>query len=83
MNKWPDFMRKKKKRKQLPSYKEVKYQKPARKSGNWGIERYCRMLDSWGLWKWYPTEEIRDQAFDTLIKHKGYYSRVIIRKVER
>ena len=62
-------------------YAPVKYRKAARRQGDWGIEKYCRWFDSWGLWKWYPTEAKRDQAFDMLIKHRNHDFK--IRKVER
>ena len=78
--KWPNFMRKKKRRKATFFYEE---DKSSRKQGDWGIERYSHWLVSWFLWKWYPTEKQRDQAFDMLIKHKGYYSEVKIRKIKR
>lgn len=37
----------------------------------YGIERYSDWFKCWGIWKWYPTEEQRDQALVDLVKHQS------------
>lgn len=47
-----------------------KYVKRAsRKRKRFGIECYSRWFKHWYAWRWYLTEEQRDQAFDMLNKH--------------
>lgn len=41
----------------------------SRKRKRFGVERYSRWFKRWGAWKWYLTEEQRDQALAMLIKH--------------
>lgn len=36
----------------------------------YGIERYSQRFEKWSIWKWYPTEEQRDQALEDLEKHQ-------------
>ena len=35
----------------------------------YGIEHYLKWF-GWDIWKWYPTEEQRDQALEDLEKHQ-------------
>ena len=35
----------------------------------YGIEKYSNWFFRWGVWKWYETEQQRDQAFEDLHRH--------------
>ncbi len=52
---------------------------------HFGIEKRCNWFKKWYPWKWYHTEEKRDQAFDMLIKHTHFIrlGEVRWRKIER
>lgn len=53
----------------LPDERPKHVKRASRKRKRFGIEHYCKWFKKWGAWKWYLTEEQRDQALADLIKH--------------